>query len=174
MLAPRLRAVWNVGLLLGLAWSTMGCAGRIHAGYVKSVTREGSDAGLQGSVHANLFGLGGAARGKIGPNLFSLAVGPELGLQALPEFNGPISPSFSGGIHLLQLDVAQKQFSFGMGSPFMMLGINVCDLERRQNQPDEIWCLSVNGNMDHHIRFGHENETFLGVSLGLTRRTGSY
>ena len=174
MPAPRLRAVWNGTLLLGLAWGTVGCAGRVHAGYVNSVKPSGSDAGVQGSVHANLFGLGGAARAKVGPSIFSLAVGPELGLQALPEFNGLISPSFSGGLHLLQLDVSQRQFSVGMGSPFMMLGINVCDLEQRQNQPDEIWCLSVNGNMDHHIRFGHANETFLGISLGLTRRTGSY
>ena len=170
----RWRDVLNGVTLAGVAAMTVACAGRVHAGYAGSVTPGGAGSAIQGSVHADLFGLGAAARGKVGPNLFSVAAGPELGLQALPEFNGPISPTISGGIHLVQLDVTQKQVSFGMGSPFLMMGLSYCSLDRKPKSPDEIFCLSVNGNIDHHVRFGHPDETFLGLSFGITGRTGSY
>lgn len=163
-----------------VALSLGGCALRLHGGYVESLADEGAEGAVMMSGHADFLVwdspylmTGPSIRGKAGPNTFSAATGVEVGIPPQPERNGPVAPSVYVGAHVLQLDRTRQQTAFGMGSPYLQAGANFCRWDKRRG-PDDILCGAFAVEVEHFVRFGHPNETFIGLSFGLTQRIGSF
>ena len=105
------------------------------------------------------YGYGYSLRAKAGSHLGQLAAGMHLSGHL--KIARPVWVGTRVGLHLLQLDVVDRQFGAGIGSPYVEthLGVRV---------GDEL-TLVVSPWWEHDLRFGPApDETFAGVSLGLS------
>ncbi len=71
-----------------------------------------------------------------------------------------LSPSASLGVHALQLDWTDVGTTFGAGSPYADLGGHVCKWDG-----GAVHCVGLSLEAAHHLRFGQDAQTWIGVSL---------
>jgi len=151
-----------------LAFLLPACATRGHVGLARNTSTPDSEDILQVAVHEDFALLGVAARGQTGRDYASFAFGPEVAFPpgVLGPQPQPFSPHLALGVHALQYDWQDNTRTFGAGSPFAQAGMHVC---RGRDGSDLIDCIGLSVDAAHHIRFHADNETFVGLSLVVSR-----
>jgi len=132
---------------------------------------------VQLGLHAttvDIFGV--SVRGLASPDMALLGTGIEVGfVPGMTEFPSKrsrkkkrrkkaspyyFSPSTALGVHAVQLDWSAEDLSFGAGSPYVQLGGNLCRSRRREER-----CVGLSFEGSHFVRFGADNQTWLGASV---------
>jgi len=158
-------------LILVLLGSTA-CSTRVHMGGMGSTGASAPDESAQLSIHRDLLVAGVAARGMAGPDQSTLAMGVEAAFPpgAIGSSKQPFSPHVALGVHALQLDWNGGNKTFGAGSPYAQVGGNICRNPGYDNDPT---CIGLSFDAAYHLRFGTDNQVWLGGSLVLSQVVGN-
>ena len=144
-----------------------GCGTRVHTGGMGSTAASAPDPAVQLSVHQDFLVGGVAARGLVGDDQSTVAMGLEGVI--VPGLLGPVrqpfSPHFALGIHALQWDWSAGDATFGSGSPYAQVGGHMCKGRRGPTMK----CVGLSVDSAYHVRFGAENQLWLGGSIVLSR-----
>ena len=146
---------------------TMACSTRVHTGGMTSTPIGAPDDALQLSVHESVAVVGVAGKGLFGPDQGMAALGIEgvLPPAMLGNQRQPFSPHFALGVHALQLDWSDGVRTFGAGSPYAQMGGHVC----KDRGSPLITCFGLSLDASYHLRFGADDQLWMGASLVLSR-----
>ena len=146
---------------------TVACSTRVHTGAMTSTPFAAPDEAVQLSIHEGFAIAGVAGRGLFGPDQGMAALGIE-GLLApgvLGPGKQPLSPHFALGVHAVQWDWSEGTRTFGAGSPYAQMGGHAC----RDRHSQLMTCVGVSLDMAYHLRFGADDQLWMGASLVLSR-----
>ena len=165
----RLRAYMLVTAVL------VGCGARVHTGAATSPVDPELGPAAQLGLHGTYGVVGMSLRGLAAPELGNVAMGIEFGTppgdRHLPQVSPKkrkrskkpfhaFSPNAALGVHVIQLDWTGGDTTLGAGSPYLQVGGNLCRVHR---EGDDCVGLTLEGS--HLVRFGAENQTWVGASL---------
>lgn len=153
--------------LMSIFLATTACSTRVHTGGVTSTPWHAPDDAVQLSVHEDLLILGVAGKGLVGADQGMAALGIEGSLPPglLGKPRQPFSPHFALGVHALQWDWSDDTRTFGAGSPYAQMGGNLCD----DIGTSLVDCIGLSLDASYHVRFGAEDQLWMGASLVLSR-----
>jgi hypothetical protein len=153
--------------LMFLILGTMACSTRVHTGGMTSTPIGAPDDALQLSVHESLVIVGVAGKGLVGPDQGMAALGIEgvLPPAVAGDEGQPFSPHFALGVHALQWDWSDGVRTFGAGSPYAQMGGHVC----KDRGSPLVTCIGLSLDASYHLRFGAEDQLWMGASLVLSR-----
>ena len=162
-----------LGAMLAILLS--GCGARVHTGAASAPLEPELGPAAQVGLHGTFSVVGLSLRGLAAPELGNVAMGFEVGMppggQYLPGISPKkrkrrkkpfyaFSPSAALGVHALQLDWTGGDTTFGAGSPYAQLGGHLC-----KARPHTDHCVGLTLEATQMVRFGADNQTWVGASL---------